>query len=311
MVIAQTSPEWEAYRQSLKGIGASQASVVLGLSPFETPYDLWRRLTGRAPAKVETPAMARGKRLEQVAADWTAEELGVRLRRVNRTVRDPRWPNLFCHPDRAVIGQRRLVQIKTKGRAYDERDELGEYGVPLHVEAQVQTELALTGYAVATVALMTFQDLHLYEVPAVRLVAAAMCDRLNEWYERHIVQGEPVSPYGPIREAVDQATTEQEELVAALRALRMRLSSLELDEQRVTDLLKDSMAGGLALVGGGWRVTWKPTKDRVLTDWKAALDAAEANGLDVRSYVEAQTTTVPGSRPFRLTYSGGGTDRGE
>jgi len=305
---AANTEAWQAYRQSLTGIGASDAPAALGLSPFETPYDLWRRLTGRTPAKVQTSAMARGQRLEQVAADWTAERLGVRLRHVNRTVRDPRWPNLFCHPDRAVIGSRRLIQIKTKARAYDERDELGEHGVPLHVEAQVQDELALTGYDGATVALMTFQDLYTYEVPADKAVGGAMLDSLEAWYGRHIEHDEPVSPYGPIRESVDQSTTEQEELVRTLRAVRLRLSSLEHDEQRLTEQLKDSMAGGLALVGNGWRITWKPTKDRVLTNWQAAVETC---GYDMTPYVEAQTTTVPGSRPFRLSYSGGGPESGD
>lgn len=42
----QNSEEWLAWRAS--GIGSSDAAVVLGESPYKTPYELWEERTGRS-----------------------------------------------------------------------------------------------------------------------------------------------------------------------------------------------------------------------------------------------------------------------
>ena len=52
--------EWLEYRKS--GIGSSEVATILGLNPFETPYQLWRRKIGLDEPKTETFAMKAGRR---------------------------------------------------------------------------------------------------------------------------------------------------------------------------------------------------------------------------------------------------------
>ena len=64
--------EWLQNRS--KGIGASEAGTVLGLNPWETPYQLWRRKKGIDPPKVENFAMVAGHLLEDAVAQFYKRE---------------------------------------------------------------------------------------------------------------------------------------------------------------------------------------------------------------------------------------------
>lgn len=62
--LIQGSAEWHEHRA--KSRNASETPAVLGVSPWQTPYQLWLLRTGRAEQKV-TPAMQRGSDLEPAA----------------------------------------------------------------------------------------------------------------------------------------------------------------------------------------------------------------------------------------------------
>lgn len=58
------------------GIGGSDAPAVLGLNPWCSPFTLWKRKAGLLPAIEQTTAMAWGHKLEDVIADYYAEQTG-------------------------------------------------------------------------------------------------------------------------------------------------------------------------------------------------------------------------------------------
>ena len=62
--LVQGTQEWHEHRA--KSRNASETPAVLGVSPWQTPYQLWLLKTGRAGQKV-TPAMQRGTELEPAA----------------------------------------------------------------------------------------------------------------------------------------------------------------------------------------------------------------------------------------------------
>ena len=109
--VRQGTPEWlEARRQ---GIGGSDAAIVIGESPYRSPYDLWAEKCGLVAPAPETAAMAWGRRLEPLVAAAYTEATGRRLRRVSRLLRHRERPWQLASIDRAVIGEKRLVEIKT------------------------------------------------------------------------------------------------------------------------------------------------------------------------------------------------------
>jgi putative phage-type endonuclease len=62
--LVQGTPEWHAHRAQSRN--ASETAVVLGVSPWQTPYGLWCLRTGRTKQEVTRP-MLRGAELEGAA----------------------------------------------------------------------------------------------------------------------------------------------------------------------------------------------------------------------------------------------------
>jgi putative phage-type endonuclease len=68
--VAQRTPQWDRWRA--QGITASESAIILGRSPYKTPWRLWAERTGLArPADLSrNPHVARGNRLEDTARQW-------------------------------------------------------------------------------------------------------------------------------------------------------------------------------------------------------------------------------------------------
>lgn len=60
--LEQNTQEWLDYRKDK--IGASDMPIILGISPYCSPYELWRKKLGFAEEQSETFSMQRGKNLE-------------------------------------------------------------------------------------------------------------------------------------------------------------------------------------------------------------------------------------------------------
>lgn len=99
----------------MHGIGGSDAPIILGVSPYKTPVELWQEKTGQTePPNLDSVEVIQwGNLLEDVVADEFSRRTGLKLRRVNETLSDRRDPFLMAHLDRRVVGERALVEIKT------------------------------------------------------------------------------------------------------------------------------------------------------------------------------------------------------
>jgi putative phage-type endonuclease len=77
--LSQRSPEWLRWRA--QGVTASEAAVVLGRSPYKTPWRLWAERTGlaRAPDLSANPHVRRGNALEDEARQAFEERHGTML----------------------------------------------------------------------------------------------------------------------------------------------------------------------------------------------------------------------------------------
>lgn len=68
----QSREAWLAERT--KGIGSSEVPSILGINPYQTPYQLWRYKTGLDGGKVENFAMKAGHYLEDAVAQFYIDE---------------------------------------------------------------------------------------------------------------------------------------------------------------------------------------------------------------------------------------------
>ena len=74
---ASNRAEWLEARKD--GIGASEIGTILGVNPYDTPYQLWLRKTGQAPPTEDNFLMKAGHYLESAIAQFCADETGVEI----------------------------------------------------------------------------------------------------------------------------------------------------------------------------------------------------------------------------------------
>jgi len=74
--INQRSDEWKVWRY--QGVTATDVSIILGLSPYKTPWQLWAEKVGRinSPDISNNPNVKRGVRLEDEARQQTEGRVG-------------------------------------------------------------------------------------------------------------------------------------------------------------------------------------------------------------------------------------------
>lgn len=139
------SPEWHAARAN--GIGGSEISAVLGLSPHESMFSLWHRKQGNIGPVEESPEMYWGKRHEPTICDEFTIRHPELLVLPSGTYAADDAPWWIANPDRlgfTADGELEVIEAKT---AYDDF-EWGEEGtdqIPVHYKAQVRWYLHALG----------------------------------------------------------------------------------------------------------------------------------------------------------------------
>ena len=140
--------EWLEYRKD--GIGSSEVATILGLNPWETPYQLWRRKKGLDAPKDETFAMKAGHYLEDAVSQFWADATGREV--IKSSAGDWLFKNnekgfLQASPDRTywLDGHRNpnnkgILECKTTQMSIDPDD------LPKHWFCQVQYLLGVSEF---------------------------------------------------------------------------------------------------------------------------------------------------------------------
>jgi putative phage-type endonuclease len=143
--MVQGSPEWHEHRRKYRN--ASETAVVMGLSPWRTPYQLWQLKLGLIEQEV-TPAMQRGTELEPVARAAYERQTGRVMQPL--VVVDGEYSASL---DGMTLGGERIVEIKcpVKGRDSTLWNTVAAAGLPVHYQWQIEHQLMVTNAAVADV----------------------------------------------------------------------------------------------------------------------------------------------------------------
>lgn len=150
----QNREEWLDIRKC--GIGSSEVATIVGLNPWETPYQLWRRKIGLDEPKQENAAMRNGHHLEDAVSrmwnDATGREI-IKRSAIDWIIRDNDRPYLQVSPDRTYwLGESRspeakgILEIKTTRMKVDPED------LPKYWFCQVQYQLGVAGYTQGSLA---------------------------------------------------------------------------------------------------------------------------------------------------------------
>jgi len=135
----QNTAAWLSWRR--EGIGASDAPVVMGLSPWQKDSELLLLKTGQKTERPANDAMQRGKRLEPVARQAYVDHSGIDVAPVCVQSREHAW--MRASLDGLSLDGSHVVEIKCPGEK-DHR--LAASGcVPEKYYPQLQHILAVTG----------------------------------------------------------------------------------------------------------------------------------------------------------------------
>ena len=143
--LVQGSAEWHEHRR--KHRNASETPVVLGVSPWQTPYQLWQHKLGLTEPEV-TAAMLRGTELEPAARAAYEARTGLVMQPLVLVEGE-----YSVSLDGLTLGGERIVEIKCpfKGRDSTLWKTVEAGRLPEHYQWQVQHQLMVTQAKVADV----------------------------------------------------------------------------------------------------------------------------------------------------------------
>lgn len=278
LIPTKEMPHQEWLQQRKQGLGASDASIAVGLNPFQSPLSLWMNKTGRSkdhevPLTEDSP-LTWGTILEPIVAEHYAKRTGRKVRRVNAILQHPDYPWMLANLDRAVVGddEVQILECKTAGV---HSAKLWNDGVPEYIQLQVQHELAVTGYQAADVAvLIGGQKLEIYRINRDEVLITQLI-ALEQQFWHYVEKDVPPPADGSISsdEALrllypndNQQTLDLREDVAAndcfteLLGVRDKLTALQDSENQLKQRLQEIMqAHSIALFQDG-KITWKQSK---------------------------------------------------
>lgn len=300
---------WLASRSM--GIGSSEVGTILGLNPFETPYQLWRRKKGLDGPKPENFAMKAGHYLEDAVSKFFEDATGHTI--IKASAGD--WlainkakPYLRVSPDRTYWLKNSKHTVANKGICECKTTQLYVDGdsVPRHWFCQLQYQMYVLEVNHGALAWLTQGREFGYREYNLDLgFCKWMISRIEDFMERYI-NGDEVPADTTVqdvqlrypRHAEGKELTATDELLDAvekLREVKAEMAALDNEKKAAEAVIKTAMADAEAVVteGGKALVTWRAGKDRNVFDEKRF--AAEHADL----YADYKTTR-PASRTFLL-----------
>ncbi|WP_340639575.1 YqaJ viral recombinase family protein [Bacillus atrophaeus] len=134
--------EWLLERR--KGIGGSDASVILGLNKWKTAFELWLDKTGQVPiSESASEAAYFGSILEDIVAKEFEVRSGKKVRRKKAMLKHPEHDFILANVDRMIVGEKAILECKTTS-AYNLK-EWEDDEIPADYIVQVQHYLGVLG----------------------------------------------------------------------------------------------------------------------------------------------------------------------
>ncbi len=292
------------------GIGASEVASVLGVNPWETPYQLWRRKKGIDPPKEENFYMKAGHYLEDAVARFYADSTGVQIIQASAEdfmfVNDQK-PYLRVSPDRTFWLPNSVHNEDNKGILECKTTQMNvdADSIPQHWYCQLQMNLGVAEMNTGALAWLTQgRDFGFVNYDFDSDFFKFMLEEVDKFWTDYIIGDAvpenmsvedvmiraPRSAKGKSIEATEEISTVAAQLVEAKAAEKAAKDA----SSELADKLKLFMGDAEVLTYKGLTLaTWKSSKDKTFFD----LDGFAAKHPKM---AEEFTKTGPGDRRFLL-----------
>lgn len=264
-----TREEWLKYRA--KGIGGSDVSVIAGINPFKSVYQLWLEKTGQTELGEEGSEYTHfGTLLEPIVRKEFTERTGIKVRQKHMLLQSEEYPFMLADLDGVINedGELCIFEAKTAS-AY--KQEVWEEGVPDFYILQVQHYMAVTGAKKTYIAALVGGNHFFYHVVErdEELIENLIALEKHFWETNVIGCVEPV-PDGSeattkyFNERFMESNGETVELPDEVlpiceeyEKISQQLKELETEKKAVANQLKNYLKEAEAGTVGDRKVTWK------------------------------------------------------
>jgi putative phage-type endonuclease len=268
------------------GIGSSEVGTILGLNPYETPYQLWRRKKGLDAPITENNFMKAGHYLEDAVSRYYSDATGneiIKSSSDNYLVISNERDYLRVSPDRTFWlsglpksgNNKGILECKTTQREVDADN------LPHTWFCQLQYQLGVAELEQGALAwLVKGYDFGYKDIAFDEEFYTWMVEEVTKFWQDSIVGNlEPplttIDDYllrSPKHISGKMAVADEQDVDALteLKELKAELSALEEKKKGLEELIKVSIDDAEALVNsyGQPLVTWKSSKDSVKFDEK-------------------------------------------
>jgi putative phage-type endonuclease len=180
--------EWLDRRR--KTIGGSEASAILGLNPWCSPYTVWADKLGKLPPKEDNEPLRLGRDLEDYVAKRFTEATGKKVRRENAILYNEAYPFAHANVDRVVIGEDAGLECKTTSVLNLKKFKGGEY--PANYYCQCMHYMMVTGAKRWYLAVLVLgSGFFTFEIERDEDEIAALIEAERSFYENHILTENP------------------------------------------------------------------------------------------------------------------------
>jgi putative phage-type endonuclease len=260
-----TRAEWLERRR--QGLGASDAAAVLGLSPYQSPYSLFREKRDGVLVEEDDEVKEWGLLLEPAIAARYRQITGRSVTQPEpfTIVASPARPQFFCTPDAFVQVGDEACPLQFKVTAY-----FNPHGeLPDHWQVQEQHEMLVTGASWASFGILVAgRKFYWADMPRNDAFCDLLQEKLEEFWDR--VQRDnppPLDGHWATTEALkrlyprdngswvrlpaegERWADELTEVKEELQLLRTRERGIE---NQIRAAIGDHMWGLLDNGGGGW-----------------------------------------------------------
>ncbi len=256
----------------MQGIGASDAPVIMGETPFRDPRALWSIKTGRLQEEQAGPAARRGRKLEAFARRAYERQTGIQVEPLCLVHQEFEW--MRASLDGLSFDGSTLLEIKCPLNLRD-RASAQEGHIPPQYHAQLQHQLEVTGA----------EQAHYWSFDGTNGVLIEI--RLDREYAKRLVEAEAAFwqlvkenrwPEQAGEELDRSADPKWRNLALRYREARLRLEKAECEEHKLRAELR-CMATAKRTYGGGVEV--------VKSSRRGAVDYAavpELRGVNLEPY---------------------------
>jgi putative phage-type endonuclease len=325
--VIQGTPEWIDARRDV--VGSSDIPIITGSSPYATSmFALWAaktRLVELEPPDPETQELFDlGHALEEPIADRYTVITGTPAAPAAPAARPPadRWMGASLDRVSARKGERRIVELKWVPHRRWATD--GPEAVPSYVQDQVQWQLAVTGYDVADVAVLSGSHVEVHEVgPSERYQADLRYLARDFWDRVEAGEHPPVDGSDATRAAIARLhprdtlgmlppSPETAALAHAIREASIAKKAAVEEDGRLRNLMRLLLEEHAGVEDDDYRIHFRRSADRLVstTDWPAiAAELAERFEVPEEALAEVVAThtateTKEGSRSLIPKFRG-------